>query len=86
MTVEMQWTEMMIDGSSMTYDHSDGAGFLHVQQNPDAFSSAQQVEINPGLIVDLDADGNVRGIETIGHEVSMVDLLRVLRLCRVKGE
>lgn len=78
----LTWTaleEWTFDGSIFTYDHDARAGFVNVQPAPDAWVSKAQREVRPGVLVDLDAEGRVRGIETLGHAVGAADLLAVIR-------
>lgn len=76
----MKWIEQSFDGSSVTYDYEARAGYVHVDPTPDAFAVARTVDIGGGVHVDLDADGRVRGVETM-HEPHLTDLIRVLRWC-----
>jgi uncharacterized protein YuzE len=78
-------TERFVDGSSLAWDGEAGAGYLHVFPNPDAFASFNQVDLGDGCVIDIDGQGEVRGIETIGHEVGEADLLKVIRWV-VRGE
>lgn len=73
-------------GAEISWDNEAKAGFICVEHGfpkegwPGcAWASRRQVELRPGLIIDLDADGHVRGIETIGWEAGIFDLLDVIR-------
>jgi uncharacterized protein YuzE len=74
------WSEMWIDGSSLTWDNEAKAGYLHVDPSPDAFAPTT-IDIGHGIHVDV-AEERIRGIERIGGPVDLETLLRVLRWCR----
>lgn len=74
------------DGCSVTWDAEVRVGYAHVNPNPDAFGVASTIEVRSGLLVDLDRDGFVRGIETLGNAVGIGELLAVLRHCRLAGQ
>lgn len=80
-----EWsTEHIHDGCSVTWDAEARAGYAHTNPNPDAFAPTTK-QVAPGVLVDVDPSGYVRGVETIGHEVGIGDLLAVLRHCRFAG-
>lgn len=68
-------------GSSITWDGTAGAGYAEISPPHDGPVIATR-EVAPGLHVDVDATGAIRGIEVLGHEVGLGDLLAVLRHCR----
>lgn len=51
----------------------------------DAPIVARTIEINPTLLVDIDADGRVLGIENIDGLVRYPELIEVLRTVRIAG-
>ena len=51
------------------------AGYVYLSHEP----VARTVEINDGLLVDVDADGKVIGIEVIGHALTSDDLMAIIR-------
>jgi len=77
LTFELSYSETWLDGCSVTWDGR--AGYAHVFPSPDVFASAYTVAVADGTFADIDADGRVRGIETIGHPVGVSDLLAALR-------
>lgn len=75
-----------LNGAEVSWDNEAKAGFICVEHGfpkegwPGcAWASHHQVEVRRGLIIDIDAEGHVRGIETIGWEASIFDLLDVIR-------
>lgn len=72
-------------GSSITWDAAAGAGYAEINPPHEGPVIATH-EVAPGLHVDVDATGAVRGIEVIGHEVGFSDLLAVLGHCRFTPE
>lgn len=82
------WTKSRwwMHGSLVTWDGEAKAGYLTVCPDPDKVPGAmcshrvdRTVELGNGVNIDVDADGCVYGIETLGHEVKMEDLILALR-------
>lgn len=80
-------TEVNYDGSLVTTDYEARATYVNVQPAPDAYSPVRTVHVIPDfLMVDLDADGMVRGIEILSVDLNIGHLLTVLRRCKWAGD
>jgi uncharacterized protein YuzE len=73
-------------GSSLTWDGEAKAGYLHIDANPDCCAVARTIDLGTGVHVDVDHEGRIRGIETLGRPVQMHHLLVVLRWCRFNDD
>lgn len=72
--------ERTFDGCAVVWDQR--ASYAHTNPKPDAFAVATTKDIGGGIHVDLDRYGYVRGVEVIGREVTVSELLAVLRHCK----
>ncbi len=80
-----------VRGSLLTWDGDAKAGYLTVCPDPQAGAvqtgahvgcchhAGPTIELDDGVLVDTDAEGHVLGVEVLGHEVGISDLLIVLR-------
>lgn len=69
-------------GSKLTYDGESNASYLTVDPAPDA-TVARTVQVDlEEIMVDVDVDGRILGVEVL-HEMGVPDLLLVLRRCRL---
>jgi uncharacterized protein YuzE len=83
-TTFVRSSEMFHSGCSVTWDAEARAAYAHTRPSPDAFSSARTVELSDRLSVDVDDEGFVRGVEVLGRQIIIGDLLTVLGRCQIK--
>ena len=80
--VTMKVREMTIDGSIYTTDYEARATSVNVHPAPDAYVHGRTVQVVPAhLMVDLDRDNRPRTIEILSEELTVYDLMKVLRHC-----
>lgn len=69
--------------STITWDAEAATGYAYAEIEPDDMQVAATHEITSGINVDVDSFGRVLGVEVIGHEVTISDLLAVLARCSI---
>lgn len=85
--VEVTEKRLWFVKSLVTWDENARAGYLTVcpdaatfQGIPGCFHRVDKtVDLGNGVSIDVDADGHIYGIETLGREVCMSDLILALR-------
>lgn len=83
---EIRQSRWWVGQSLITWDGEAQAGYLTVCPDPEVNPRAgcchrvdRTVELADGVNIDIDGDGRIYGIETLGHEVGMADLILALR-------
>jgi uncharacterized protein YuzE len=74
-----------VGGGELSHDGVAGASYLCVNHTESVCSNAvaRTIEIGGGILIDVDRDGYVFGVENYAGEITMADLVQVLAWCRI---
>ena len=67
------------DGVLVTYDGEANAGYVHITGEARPSLVARTVDLGHGVLVDVGHDGAPCGVEVLGREPSIGDLVFVLQ-------
>lgn len=77
-------TEATVQGAKLTWDSEARCGYLNMRPDDPAVIPTT-VDLGGGVLIDIDPNCNIRGVEMVGDAVTVWTLAAVLRRCTFHG-